>query len=69
MWDYIFEGNASARETYISYLPRRSVGGPALINTWRGVGYSLRFPPGLPQALAPRGSSADLYAGAPAAGS
>jgi two-component system, OmpR family, response regulator len=47
VWDYDFAGNASVLETYISYL-RQKVDDvdPPLIHTVRGVGYSLRLPPG-----------------------
>src|SRR4051795_5394966 len=48
VWDYTFAGNASVLETYISYL-RHKVDADAatpLIHTVRGVGYSLRLPPG-----------------------
>ena len=47
VWDYDFAGNASVLETYISYL-RHKVDevDPPLIHTVRGVGYSLRLPPG-----------------------
>ena len=47
VWDYTFAGNASVLETYISYLRHKLDGdGPPLIHTVRGVGYSLRLPPG-----------------------
>jgi two-component system, OmpR family, response regulator len=47
VWDYDFAGNASVLETYISYLRQKvDVEGPPLIHTVRGVGYSLRLPPG-----------------------
>jgi two-component system, OmpR family, response regulator len=47
VWDYGFAGNASVLETYISYLRQKlDTGGPSLIQTVRGVGYSLRLPPG-----------------------
>jgi two-component system OmpR family response regulator len=47
VWDYTFAGNASVLETYISYLRQKlDTGGPSLIQTVRGVGYSLRLPPG-----------------------
>ena len=47
VWDYTFAGNASVLETYISYLRQKvDVTAPALIHTVRGVGYSLRLPPG-----------------------
>ena len=47
VWDYTFAGNASVLETYISYL-RQKIDNvePPLIHTVRGVGYSLRLPPG-----------------------
>jgi len=49
VWDYTFAGNASVLETYISYL-RHKIDfddvAPTLIHTVRGVGYSLRLPPG-----------------------
>jgi two-component system OmpR family response regulator len=46
VWDYTFAGNASVLETYVSYL-RRKIDGvdPPLIQTVRGVGYTLRVPP------------------------
>jgi two-component system, OmpR family, response regulator len=46
VWDYTFAGNASVLETYISYLRHKidSVD-PPLIQTVRGVGYTLRLPP------------------------
>ena len=47
VWDYTFAGNASVLETYISYLRQKiDVSSPPLIHTVRGVGYSLRLPPG-----------------------
>ncbi len=47
VWEYNFAGNASVLETYISYLRQKiDKGGPPLIQTVRGVGYSLRLPPG-----------------------
>jgi two-component system OmpR family response regulator len=47
VWDYDFAGNASVLETYISYLRQKvDVDGAPLIHTVRGVGYSLRLPPG-----------------------
>jgi two-component system OmpR family response regulator len=44
VWDYDFEGDPSIVETYISYL-RKKVDrfNPPLIQTVRGVGYSLRL--------------------------
>jgi two-component system OmpR family response regulator len=46
VWDYTFAGNASVLETYISYL-RHKIDNvdPPLIQTVRGVGYTLRLPP------------------------
>jgi two-component system OmpR family response regulator len=47
VWDYTFEGNASVLETYVSYVRHKvDQGGPPLIQTVRGVGYSLRLPAG-----------------------
>ena len=47
VWDYTFAGNASVLETYISYLRHKvDVEEPPLIHTVRGVGYTLRLPPG-----------------------
>ena len=47
VWDYTFAGNASVLETYISYLRHKiDDGDTPLIQTVRGVGYSLRLPPG-----------------------
>ena len=45
VWDYDFTSNASVLETYVSYL-RAKVDRvePPLIQTVRGVGYSLRLP-------------------------
>jgi two-component system OmpR family response regulator len=46
VWDYTFAGNASVLETYISYLRHKvDDGATPLIQTVRGVGYSLRLPP------------------------
>ncbi len=46
VWDYTFTSNASVLETYVSYLRQKlDVLGPPLIQTVRGVGYSLRLPP------------------------
>ncbi|MCA1844021.1 MAG: winged helix-turn-helix domain-containing protein, partial [Actinobacteria bacterium] len=44
VWEYDFGGNTSVVDTYISYL-RKKVDryGPPLIQTIRGVGYSLRL--------------------------
>ena len=49
VWDYTFAGNASVLETYISYLRHKvdADGEVPLIHTVRGVGYSLRLPPGM----------------------
>jgi two-component system OmpR family response regulator len=46
VWDYDFGGDARVLETYISYLRKKLDvgGGPALIQTVRGVGYALRAP-------------------------
>jgi two-component system, OmpR family, response regulator len=45
VWDYTFTSNASVLETYISYLRQKiDRAGPPLIQTIRGVGYSLRLP-------------------------
>ena len=45
VWDYTFAGNASVLETYISYLRQKiDAFEPPLIQTIRGVGYSLRLP-------------------------
>jgi len=46
VWEYDFEGDANVVETYISYL-RKKIDrlGPPLIQTIRGVGYTLRKPP------------------------
>ena len=47
VWEYTFSGNASVLETYISYLRHKvDAHDPPLIHTVRGVGYSLRLPPG-----------------------
>lgn len=43
VWNYDFDGNANVVEIYISYLRRKiDAQGPRMINTVRGVGYSLR---------------------------
>jgi len=44
VWQYDFGGHATVVETYISYL-RKKIDrlGPPLIQTVRGVGYSLRL--------------------------
>lgn len=46
VWRYDFDGDGHVVETYISALRRRIDvgGGPALIHTIRGVGYTLRAP-------------------------
>ena len=45
VWSYDFGGDARVLETYISYLRKKvDAGGPPLIHTVRGVGYSLRLP-------------------------
>ena len=51
VWDYTFAGNASVLETYVSYL-RHKIDDvePPLLHTVRGVGYSLRLPPGFESA-------------------
>jgi two-component system OmpR family response regulator len=47
VWDYTFAGNASVLETYVSYLRHKvDVIDPPLIHTVRGIGYTLRLPPG-----------------------
>ncbi|MGA2208612.1 MAG: response regulator transcription factor [Acidimicrobiales bacterium] len=47
VWDYTFAANASVLETYISYVRQKvDATEPALIQTVRGVGYSLRLPAG-----------------------
>ena len=43
VWQYDFGGHATVVETYISYLRKKiDTLGPPLIQTIRGVGYSLR---------------------------
>ena len=45
VWQYDFGGDANVVETYVSYLRRKlDRDGPTLIQTVRGVGYSLRPP-------------------------
>ena len=45
VWEYDFGGDANVVETYVSYLRRKlDRHGPTLIQTVRGVGYSLRPP-------------------------
>ncbi|HZX56301.1 MAG TPA: response regulator transcription factor [Ilumatobacteraceae bacterium] len=47
VWEYNFAGNASVLDTYISYLRHKiDIDEPPLIQTVRGVGYSLRLPGG-----------------------
>ena len=44
VWEYDFDGDANVVETYISYLRKKlDKLGPPLIQTVRGVGYSLRL--------------------------
>ena len=70
VWEYDFAGDAGVLETYISYLRKKVDAGEdvALIQTVRGVGYSLRPPRESPVTLrtrliatvvAPRGGGAD----------
>jgi two-component system OmpR family response regulator len=45
VWDYDFDGDGNVVETYISYLRRKlDKVEPPLIQTVRGVGYTLRLP-------------------------
>ena len=45
VWSYDFGGNPNILETYISYLRRKlDPLGPPLIQTVRGVGYTMRLP-------------------------
>jgi two-component system, OmpR family, response regulator len=45
VWPYDFKGDTTVVETYVSYLRRKvDVGGPPLIHTVRGIGYTLRMP-------------------------
>ncbi len=47
VWDYDFGGDASIVESYVSYLRRKvDTTEPRMIQTVRGVGYSLRPPRG-----------------------
>ncbi|MFN8160015.1 MAG: response regulator transcription factor [Solirubrobacterales bacterium] len=47
VWNYDFAGDARVLETYVSYLRRKlEAHGPRLIQTIRGVGYTLRRPRG-----------------------
>jgi two-component system OmpR family response regulator len=45
VWNYDFDGNANVVEIYIGYLRRKlDAAGPRLIQTVRGLGYSMRPP-------------------------
>jgi two-component system OmpR family response regulator len=45
VWDYDFGGDGGVVETYIGYLRKKlDTGSPRLIQTIRGVGYTLRAP-------------------------
>ena len=45
VWDYDFGGDGGVVETYIGYLRRKlDTADPRLIQTIRGVGYTLRAP-------------------------
>jgi two-component system OmpR family response regulator len=45
VWDYDFGGDGGVVETYIGYLRRKvDMSGPRMIQTIRGVGYTLRVP-------------------------
>ena len=45
VWEYDFGGDANVVETYVSYLRKQlDPLGPPLIQTIRGMGYSLRLP-------------------------
>jgi two-component system OmpR family response regulator len=47
VWQYDFGGDPNVLETYISYLRKKiDRDGTPLIHTVRGVGYTLRLPPG-----------------------
>jgi two-component system, OmpR family, response regulator len=47
VWGWDYAGQSQIVETYVSYLRRKlDQHGPPLIHTQRGVGYSLRPPPG-----------------------
>jgi len=47
VWQYDFGGDGAVVETYIYYLRKKvDVFDPPLIHTVRGVGYTLRLPPG-----------------------
>ena len=44
VWEYDFGGDPNILETYISYLRKKlNAAGPPMIQTVRGVGYSLRL--------------------------
>lgn len=44
VWSFGFEGDPSIVDTYVSYLRRKvDAGGPKLIHTVRGVGFTLRL--------------------------
>jgi hypothetical protein len=46
VWEYQFNGEANAVESYISYLQRKVDNAePCLIHTVHGIGYVLRIPP------------------------
>ena len=52
VWDITFTSNASVLDTYVSYLRHKvDTEEPHLIQTVRGVGYTLRLPPGHETAL------------------
>ena len=45
VWNYDFDGDTNIVETYISYLRKKiDIERPALLQTVRGFGYSLRLP-------------------------
>jgi two-component system OmpR family response regulator len=45
VWNYDFGGDANVVESYISYLRRKvDTTEPKLLQTLRGVGYTLRLP-------------------------
>ncbi|HZJ28009.1 MAG TPA: response regulator transcription factor [Acidimicrobiia bacterium] len=45
VWQYDFDGDGSVVETYISYLRKKlDRGGPSMIRTVRGFGYSVQEP-------------------------
>jgi two-component system OmpR family response regulator len=47
VWNYDFNGEANVVESYISYLRRKiDTTEPRLLQTIRGVGYTLRLPRG-----------------------